>query len=112
MERGARTICVTQGEIYTNTNTKGKTHMNTNTKFEPNLCHTYVQWREAHGQYVSHDAKEQLQSFKVELHCPELDSKFTKEKLEMHYFHNKEGNSLSHATLQAVFPDLDLCQPK
>ena len=76
------------------------------------MSHVYVhvQWREAHVQSVSHEAKERLQSFKVELHCPELDSKFTKEKLKMHFFHNKEGNSVSHATLQAVFPDLDLCQ--
>ena len=73
--------------------------MNTNTKFEPILCDTYVQWREAHGQSVSHDAKERLQCFKVELHCPELASKVTREKLEMQYFHNKEGNSLTHATL-------------
>ena len=38
VERGARTICVTQGEIYTNTNTntnaKGETHTNKKCKIE------------------------------------------------------------------------------
>ena len=61
-----------------------------NTKYEIQykiVKQIYVaQWREPHEQSVSHNMKERLQCFKVELHCPELDSKVTREKLEMQYF--------------------------